>query len=113
MADHQTRQARESVRLVEVWDGLLTSLTDLARAAEQNGLSPKLSPEAFAQAQRQLGCVPLSWSEYALAQCRLRNARSYLRRGEIGAAQFELQQLARSLRTTARLWTPLVVDTFT
>jgi hypothetical protein len=45
-----------------------------------------------------LESLPLSTGEYGIAQNRLRNAERYLRSQEHGAARFELQMLAGSLR---------------
>jgi hypothetical protein len=45
-----------------------------------------------------LESLPLSTGEYGMAQNRLRNAERYLRSQEHGAARFELQMLAGSLR---------------
>ena len=45
-----------------------------------------------------LESLPLSTGEYGIAQNRLRNAERYLRSQEHGAARFELQLLAGSLR---------------
>jgi hypothetical protein len=45
-----------------------------------------------------LDSLPLSTSDYGIAQNRLRNAERSLRSQERGAARFELQLLAGSLR---------------
>ena len=45
-----------------------------------------------------LESLPLSTGDYGIAQNRLRNAERYLRSQEHGAARFELQLLAGSLR---------------
>ena len=44
-----------------------------------------------------LQALPLSTGAFALAVCRLDNARTYLRAGETGAAAFELRLLLGSL----------------
>jgi hypothetical protein len=44
-----------------------------------------------------LEALPLSTGAFALAVCRLDNARTYLRAGETGAAAFELRLLLGSL----------------
>jgi hypothetical protein len=85
---------------MELWNGLVVSLRQLKCAAETG----TFSVQAFVEAQRQLESVPLTRTEFAAAKCRLENAKDFLRRGETGAARFELQLLARSMSTTARRW---------
>ena len=51
----------------------------------------------FQEAHEALEALPLTTAEFATAQNRLNNARSYLEAGERGAALYELRLLLRSL----------------
>jgi hypothetical protein len=48
--------------------------------------------------QVHLEAMPLPTDEFALARCRLDNARRYLQYNERGAAQYELRLMMRGLR---------------
>ncbi len=97
------QSAQQNPTLLELWEGILTRLAKLIHTTELG----TFSVEAFAEVEERLDCVPLARPEYGLVKRRLANAKQYLQRGENGAAQFELRQLARSLHGTARYWAPV------
>ena len=51
----------------------------------------------FEEVETALATLPLASEEFAVACCRLRNAKASTARGEVGAACYELRLLARSL----------------
>jgi hypothetical protein len=60
---------------------------------------PESDPRDHLESVRSLlESLPLSTGEYGIGQNRLRNAERYLKSQEHGAARFELQMLAGSLR---------------
>jgi predicted Zn-dependent peptidase len=79
--------------LEQIRDRVFTCLTQLIEQVLNAG-----RPIAeFQEAQEALETLPLTRAEFATAQNRLLNARSYLEAGEPGAALYELRLLWRSL----------------
>lgn len=56
----------------------------------------------FDEVESAIAGLPLASEEYAVACCRVKNARHATSRGEIGAACYELRMLARSLLSRRR-----------
>jgi hypothetical protein len=53
--------------------------------------------QLFNDVECALAKLPLAADEFAVASCRLQNAENYYRKGEFGAACYELRLMARSL----------------
>ena len=54
----------------------------------------------FEELEEVVAGLPLASEDFAVASCRIRNARKSLEKGEAGAARYELMLLARSLKVT-------------
>ena len=52
----------------------------------------------FEELEKIVAGLPLASEDFAVANCRLRNARKSLEQGEAGAARYELMLLAGSLK---------------
>jgi hypothetical protein len=76
---------------------LLESLyQDLRQELARLLAEPEVS-DCWPQARAMLEALPLSTGEYAAAVNRLRSAQRYATQRQLGAARFELNQLARKL----------------
>ena len=82
-------------------DDLWAYVAELLGALVADALPGEGADEEFARARSALECLPLNTEEFATANNRLANARSYFRAGECGAARYELRLLLLSLNPYA------------
>jgi hypothetical protein len=78
-------------------DAVRARAKDLIQALLDRVQSGECLDTEFTEARVGLECLPLTRDEFATATNRLASARSYVIRGERGAARFELRMLLHSL----------------
>lgn len=86
---------RHPTTVDRVYDQLHASIRILLRQVSEN----KVSETVFGNVQSALEALPLQTGEFGLCVTRLGNALRYVDHGELGAARYELLQLANSLQT--------------
>ncbi|MGA2254486.1 MAG: hypothetical protein ABSG53_07490 [Thermoguttaceae bacterium] len=94
---------RKRVRTAVCEMNLLESLyQDFSRESARLLAEPQVT-EGWARVRAILAAMPLTTGEYATAVNRLASAELYTARRELGAAKFELTQLARKLASLGTL----------
>ena len=83
-------------------DQLLQRASELVQQLAQDLSNCNPFHTQFDEVETALAALPLASEEFAVACCRLRNARNSSSRGERGAACYELRMLARSLFSRRR-----------
>ena len=93
---------RHYPRTVVCESNLLESLYQDLRQELARLLAEPDASDCWPQARAMLAALPLSTGEYAAAVNRLRSAERYVTQRQLGAARFELNQLARKLVSIGR-----------